>query len=204
MAALFKKKNTLEQTSFKLTASGFLYSGVAYAFDDVIDVVRIRQRLETKVLFVGSDYTHEISVRFEMASGEKLQLTEQSTLFSGSKVGNVNKIEYISNVICEKSFHNRIMRYIEQVEKRGFYEYSGWHFYPQKREIVDYSNNRKYHIDDIKMLKRYGFIEIKNRQENIGEKFSQQFKGTVGINTLKNTDVFFTLLKHFFRLEWRN
>jgi hypothetical protein len=204
MVAAFKKNNTLEQTSFKLTDSGFLYRGVAFAFDDVVDVSRFRQQLETKTLFVGSDYTHGISVLFEMDSGEKVQLTEQPTWFSNSKDENINKIENIFGIVCEKSFQNRIMRYVEQVEKRGFYEYSGWHFYPQKREIIDYSNNRKYHVDDIKMLRRYGFIEIKNKQESIGEKFSQKIKGTVGINTLKNTDVFFTLLKHFFRLEWKN
>ena len=204
MVASFKKKNTLEQTSFKFTDSGFSYRGVTYAFDDVVDISRFRQQLETKTLFVGSDYTHGISILFEMDSGEQVQLTEQPTWFSNSKDENVKKIENIFSVVCEKSFQQRVMRYVEQVEKLGFYEYSGWHFHPQKKEIVDYSNNHKYHLDNIKILRSYGFIEIKNKQESIGEKFSQKFKGTVGINTLKNTDVFFTLLKHFFNLEWKN
>lgn len=198
------KKNTLEQTSFELTDDGFLYRGISYNFDEIRDVKRYRQVLETKYVMVGSDHTHGISIMFEMNSGEKVQLTEQPTLLSSSKIEKVDEIEKIYAIVSEKTFQTRAQKYLDQVSKRGFFEYSGWHFYPDKRKIVDYENRRSYQINSIKMLKSYGYIKIENKVESIGEKISKKIKGSVGINTLNNTDVFFALLKHFFKLEWRN
>jgi len=128
------KKNTLEQTSFEFTDDGFLYRGVNYDFDEVRGVSRYRQALETKYLMVGSDHTHGISILFEMNSGEKVQLTEQPTWLSSSKPEKVEKIERIFARVSEKTFHNRAQKYLEQVNRRGFFEYSGWYFYPDKRK----------------------------------------------------------------------
>jgi len=193
MVAPLKKKNTLSQTGFKLTDSGIFYKGIEYDFNQIAEASRHRHRLETKVLLVGSDYTHSISILFKMFTGEQVQLTEQPTMFSSSKEENV-----------EKTFKNRVKKYLEQIDQRGFFEYSGWHFYPKQNEIINYSKGDKYKIEDIRMLKSYGFIEIKNKNEDLGQKLRHKIKGSIGINTVTNTDVFFALLKHCFNLEWKN
>jgi hypothetical protein len=168
MVAPLFKKNSLEQTSFELTESGFLYKGKNYYFKDVIEASRLRHVLETKFVMVGSDYTHGISILFLMNSGEKVQLTESPTWFSNSK---------------------------------GFFEYSGWFFYPKERKIVEAQKNREYQIDSIRLVKSYGWIRVERMKESLGDKLKKKITGNIGINTILDTDVFYSLLKHFFNLQ---
>lgn len=97
MPAAFFKKNTLEQTAFTLNADGFSYRGRNHVFTDVAETLIYGVRYETKVLLVGSDFDDAISVVFVMKDGTKVQVTEQPTWFSNSKVENVEKIHEIYN-----------------------------------------------------------------------------------------------------------
>lgn len=203
MVAPLIKKNTLEQTKFKLTEHGFISSGLNYSFDDVVETKSIRQVFELKTVFVGSDYTHSISILFTMKSGENIQLTEQSTMTYTSKLERVEHIQNIFNTVSSKSFNARVSKYIKQVENQGFYEYSGWRFFPEQKKLINIETKRAYSTQATSFLKSYGFIEVVSKAEGLGEKLSRKIKGSVGINTLIDTDVFFALLKHFFNLEWK-
>jgi hypothetical protein len=201
MVAPLFKKNSLEQTSFELTESGFLYKGKNYYFKDVIEASRLRHVLETKFVMVGSDYTHGISILFLMNSGEKVQLTESPTWFSNSKIDKIEKIEKIFALVSEKTFQNRAKKYLDQVESKGFFEYSGWFFYPKERKIVEAQKNREYQIDSIRLVKSYGWIRVERMKESLGDKLKKKITGNIGINTILDTDVFYSLLKHFFNLQ---
>ncbi|MCI5115544.1 MAG: hypothetical protein D3921_14005 [Candidatus Electrothrix sp. AW1] len=202
MVAPLKKKNTLEQTGFTLTEEGFTYKGISYHLNDVVEAKIFRHRLETKQIGIGSYFTHSISVIFSMKTGENVQLTEQPTFFSNSKLSKVERIQEIFNVISEKTFKNRLQKYLIQLENQGYFEYSGWHFDPEHSKIINTKTKRAYLINEVKLMKSYGFIEVVE-SNGIGSKIRRNIKGKVGINTLGDGDVFFALLKHLFGLSWR-
>lgn len=203
MVAAFKRKNTLEQTGFALTDSGFTYFNKLYRFDEVIETRILRSVLEHKVILVGSDYHHSVSIMIGVKSGELLQVTEQPTWLSDSKLSSVEHVENLFAVISQKSWDNRVQKYTRQVNDVGYYEYNGWRFYPNQRKIQELKNNKYYDLNSVNFLKSYGFIAVKEKNEGLGSKLIKSLVGgQVGIGTLIDTDVFFALLKHFFGISW--
>lgn len=203
MVAAFKKKNTLEQTGFALSDGGFTYCNKPYRFEDVIETRIFRSVLEHKVILVGSDYHHSVSIMIGVKSGELLQVTEQPTWLSDSKLSSVEHVENIFSVISQKSWDSRVKKYTRQVSDAGYYEYNGWRFYPEQRKIQDLKNNKHYDLSSVNLLKSYGFVAIKEKNEGLGSKlFKSLVGGQVGIGTLIDTDVFFGLLKHYFGISW--
>jgi hypothetical protein len=203
MVAPFKKKNTLEQTGFALVDGGFIYRNKVYRFDDVIETRSFRSVLEHKVILVGSDYHHSVSVIIGVISGEILQITEQPTWLSDSKISSVEYIDNIFAVISQKSWDNRVLKYTKNLDDLGYFEYNGWRFYTKQRKIQDINNNKYYELSSVNLLKSYGFIAVKEKNEGIGSKLIKSVVGRqVGIGTLIDTDVFFALLKHFFGISW--
>ncbi len=203
MVASFKKKNTLAQTGFALVDGGFTYRNNSYRFEDVIETRLIRSVLEHKVILVGSEYHHSISVMIGVKSGELLQVTEQPTWLSNSKLSSVEYVENIFSVISEKSWDNRVGKYVRNLDDIGYFEYNGWRFYTKQRKIQDVNKNKYYDLSSVNLLKSYGFIAVKDKNEGVGAKLLKNFVGgQVGIGTLTDTDVFFSLLKHFFGISW--
>lgn len=203
MVAAFKKKNTLEQTGFTLSDVGFMYCNKLYRFDDVIETRILRSVLEHKVILVGSDYHHSASIMIGIKSGELLQVTEQPTRLSNNKLSSVEHVENLFSVISQKSWDNRVQKYTRQVNEVGYYEYNGWRFYPTQRKIQDIKNNKYYDLNSVNLLKSYGFIAVREKNEGLDSKLIRNlFGGQVGIRTLIDTDVFFALLKHFFDINW--
>jgi hypothetical protein len=204
MAAPLKKKNTLEQTGFELVEDGFIYQNKIYKFTDVIETRIFRSILEQKVVFVGSDYHHSVSVVIGVKSGEILQITEQPTWLSNSKLSSVEYIENAFAVISQKSWDNRIVKYTKNLDDLGYFEYNGWRFYTKQRKIQNIHYNKYYDLSSINFGKRYGFITVKEKIEGIGSKLIKKLVGgrEVGIGTLIDTDVFFYLLKQYFGVYW--
>lgn len=203
MVAAFNKKNTLDQTGFALVDGGFKYCNKIYAFDDVIETRIFRSVLEHKVILVGSEYHHSIGIMIGVKSGDLLQVTEQPTWLSDSKLSSVEHVESLFLLISQKSWNNRVNKYTKQVSDVGYYDYNGWRLYPKKREIHCLKNNKHYALSSVKLLKSYGYITVKEENEGIGSKFIKSLVGgQVNISTVIDTDVFFALLKHFFNISW--
>jgi len=201
VAAIFKK-NTLEQTNFELLVDGFIYAGLTYSFSEVDEIRSLRRVLETKTLLVGSDCDHSISVVFGMKSGEQIQLTEQSTWTGKSSAEKVKAIEEIYSEVARRTFESRMKKYLVQIRDSGYFVYSGWHFFPAQRKIVNMGSRRAYSTQTSKLLKSNGFIEVVSETDGLGEKLRRKVSGPVGFGTLIDSDVFFALLRHNFGLAW--
>lgn len=204
MVAAFKKKNTLEITGFALVDDGFIYCNKKFRFDDVIETRIFRSVLEHKVILVGSEYHHSVSIIIEVKSGEILQVTEQPTWLSNSKLSSVEHVENLFSVISQRSWDNRVLKYTIHLDDRGYFEYSGWRFYIKQRKIQIIHSNKYYELSSVNLLKSYGFIAVKEKNEGISAKLIKSFVGggSIGIRTLVDTDVFFALLKHYFNISW--
>jgi hypothetical protein len=203
MVAAFKKKNTLEQTRFSLVDGGFTYCNKNYRIEDVTETRIIRSVLEHKIILVGSDYHHSVSIMIGVKSGEMLQVTEQPTWLSDSKLSSVEYVENIFSVISQKSWDNRVLKYTKNIDDLGYFEYNGWRFYTKQRKIQDIKKNKYYDLSSVNLLKSYGFIEVKEINEGIGSKLIKSLVGgQVGIGTIIDTDVFFALLKRYLGVSW--
>lgn len=199
----FFKKNTLEQTRFSLTEYGFLYAGLSYKFIDVLETRIYRQVLETKVLLVGSEHDHSISIVFVMRTGEQVQITEQPTWLGNSKLGKVEKIQEIYNVVSEKSFQTRVEKFVRQVDSQGYFDYAGWRFVPSDHKIINLELRRAHSTKTSRLLRSYGFVAVQGEVDGFAEKIKTRMSGSAGFGTLQDTDVIFALLKHYFGLQWQ-
>ena len=205
MVAAFKKKNTIEETGFNLVAEGFTYRNRQYKFEDVIETRIFRSVLEHKVVLVGSDYHHSISVMFLTKSGEELQVTEQPTWLSNSKISSIEHVEKIFSIISQKTWDTRVKKYTSQVAELGFFVYGGWRIYPTERRLMLLKNSKFFDFSDVNFGKKYGFVTVTEKSRGFGAQLLGKIVNTeVGISTIADTDVFFALLKHYFNISWNN
>ncbi len=205
MVAAVKKKNTIEQTGFALVDDGFTYRNKVYRFDDVAETRILRSVFELRTIPVGSDYSHSISIMLCMKSGENLQVSEQPTMTSDSKLSRVEYVERAFETISKMSWDVRARKYVRQIDELGYFDYSGWRFYPKQRKIQHLEKNRNYELNSTELLKSYGFITVKDKNDGLGSKlFKKLVGGEAGIGTLSDSDIFFALLKHYFSLSWES
>ena len=203
MAAPLRKKNTLEQTGFALTDIGIKYRGKFYRFDEITETRVARHVLEHKVVLVNSTYHYSISIVMILKSGEIIQVTEQPTWLSDSKLSSVQYIENQFSIISEKTWDIRVEKYTQQIKEKGYFDYNEWRFYPNQQVIQDTKKNKVYNLDSTELLKSPEYITVKEKNAGLGSKLMQSLVGMPSIIiTRTDTDVFFTLLKHFFDLSW--
>lgn len=203
MAAPLRKKNTLDQTRFALTTTGIKYCEKFFSFKDVIETRVVRQVLEQRTVLVGSTFDYSISIVMITKSGEMLQVTEQPTMFSDSKVSSVKYIEDLFEEISRKTWDTRMKKYINQVNEKGFFEYDNWRFYTNQKVIQDLKSDKVYPVETTDLLKQPLSISVREKNMGIGMKLMKSFVGKPQqISTMTDSDVFFFILRHYFGLEW--
>ncbi len=208
MVAPLTRKNTIEQTGFKLTPGGFTYNGVRYDDADVVAIRSYRILYRTHVVLVGSqEHDPAISFVLTLRSGTEAQVTEQSTWTHSSSADRVNQLQADLDELCKRTFEQRVHKYTSQVQASGFYQYGVWRFFPQQQRFSDTSTGRTFALSEAKLLRHYGFIEVQERSEGLAAKLLRRTKeetlgGRYGIPTLEDGDVFFALLAHYFGLQW--
>ena len=209
MVAPLFKKNTLEQTGFSVTEDGFSYKGRTYDFSDVAETRSYRVIHRTRHIPMGVTSSHDPAFSFILAmqDGELIQVTEQSTLLSSSKHERVELLQKSYDFICQQTFQQRAKKYIDQIDLNEYFDYGVWRLSPAQRKIIDTSSGKAFSIADLQFLRGYGFIELVPRNESLMartiRKSKQEITGkSYGINTLSDGDVFFSLLSHYFQLNW--
>ncbi|MDD2761735.1 MAG: hypothetical protein PHH11_15765 [Methylomonas sp.] len=208
MVAPLKRKNTIEQTGFMLTSSGFKYAGRHYTDADVLAIRSYRVIHRTHYVMIAT-YEHDPAISFilTLKDGTEAQVTEQSTWTYSSKQDRVNRLQADLDEICKRTFNQRVRKYTAQLESLGFYQYGVWRFFPQQQRFSDTTSGRTFTVSETKLLLHYGFVEVQERSEGLAAKLFRRAKeetvgGRYGIPTLEDGDVFFALLDHFFHIRW--
>ena len=201
MVAL-SNKYSLKKTGFELEDEGIKYRHRYYRFDDVVEIKAVRHTLEKKFVGLGSDFHCSIAIAIYVQSGEELRVTEKQTLLSNANINIVQIIENQFTIISEKTRLNRLNKYVEQVENAGYYEYSGWNFYPQQQLIKNVKRDKSYNIDSVVLSRKPLYIEVKMRNTGAGLEMIKNLGAKIeAIDTLTDTDIFFILLDHFFNIK---
>lgn len=74
----------------------------------MIETRAVRQVLEQRTVLVNSTFHYSISIVMITKSGEMLQVTEQPTVFSDSKLSKVEYIEDLFKEISRKTWDTRL------------------------------------------------------------------------------------------------
>lgn len=204
MVAAFKQKNTIEQTGFSLTPTGFNYCGKQYLYDDIVSILSIRAIHRTHYIpFMGTeDHDPAISFVLTLKDGIKAQVTEQSTLTYTSSSDLVEKLQADLDEIADRTFNQRIRKYLDKLESAGFFNYGVWRFFPKTKRFTDTSSGQTFSARDTDFFVRYGLIEVRNKSENFASKLLRKAKeqalgGPYGIPILEDGDVFLVMLDQF-------
>ena len=192
-----------------MTPSGFMYHGVAYAFADVVALRSYRLIHRTHHIPMGVSTEHDPAIGFVVYTkdGETIQVSEKSTLLSSSKEARIDLLAHAVDEISEKTFQQRVQKYVDQVQRGGQFQYAGWRFFPGQQKVVD-PKVTPYGIAQTEFLRGFGYLQVVSRSEGGALKFLRKakdgFTGNVSnaINTIEDTDAFYALLSHYFQLKW--
>lgn len=202
MAAPIVNNNSIEKTGFCLTSDGFYYYGEQYKYDDVIQTEYVKSIYQRSHVGIGvTSSSTSVGFTILMKTGQIVKIIEQIS-WKTDKC-EPEKAESFFNIISQKTLRNRALIYDKQVKEQGCFEYSGWNFFPKDKKIVDTKRNETYFINETTFSREYGVVHVSRRNEGLGSKFLKKVVGGGrSISTIRDTDVFFALLKHYFNLAW--
>ena len=157
----------------------------------MIETRAVRQVLEQRTVLVNSTFHYSISIVMITKSGEMLQVTEQPTVFSDSKLSKVEYIEDLFKEISRKTWDTRLKKYINQVNEKVF-EYDNWRFYTNQKVIQDLKSDKVYPIETTELVKQPHSILVQEKNMGIGMKLMKSFVGKPQqITTMTDPDIFF-------------
>lgn len=202
MAAPLTPKNTLKQTGFALSTTGIKYRDNYYPFDEIIETRVARQVTEQRTVLVNSTFHYAISIVAVTKYGDMIQVTEQPTMFSDSKIDNIEFIETQFNEISKRTWDARIKKYLDQVNEKKFFNYGEWRFYINQKVIQHVKTEKNYHIDSCNFFKDGNFITVEEKNTGLGMRFIKSLVAKrIQISIITDRDVFYFLFRHYFGLD---
>lgn len=207
MIAPLLPKNSLSQTGFQLREDSVHYRGLDHPLSNVESIVSAELIHRIRYIGVGNSDDPQISFVLQMSGGEKVQVTEQTSWIKSSDPERVAQLRQMVLLIAEKTFKQRVRRYTDQVQRMGYFEYSGWRFFPGEGKVVDVGTGRAFLLANTDLLRHPWHLEVVPKGEGLGAKLLRRAKletsGKIyGFGTISDTDVFFALLEHYFQLKW--
>ena len=209
MFAPLLKRNTLEQTGFRLTEGAISYGNKTYLVSDILELRSFRSIRQTTHNVVGPTIQHDpaIAIVVTMQGGEVLSVVEQSTVFRASKRDRVEALQSAYDELCLKSLQQRVSRYMTTVNSQGYFQYGGWRFFPAEGYLQKLDGAQRVLVAETTFTRSYGCIELVPKSEGLAGRLLRKAKTEVGaravtIDTLTDSDVFFGLLKHYFHIAW--
>ena len=195
--------------SKKLTvfSNEFEYKGVVYPFTQIEKIYFYWKRNTRVPLGLSSDLGWEggedMDIRIKVDSNDE-ELTANTWTY---KKHGSDKCESFYDgyvFLMKKTFNQRLIFYIKNVEEKGFFTYSDTKIYPDGSIIDKKGNSCSIHNKTVTRSPFYITIKQKESAMNIGEKAKDKILGSgITIPTNYDPDVFFYLLKKYFGLSWK-
>lgn len=192
---------------FSLSQDGFTHKGVRYFFTDVAHVFFARIHTTQRLNFVKVGEADSSYLTLILFDGKKLKITvNEAGFFFGWNKNKSNELDYllkIYSIITENTFEQRLQEYLTQLDQLGYFIYDECLFNPNKKTIT--FKNKEFPLSSSQFLKGAGYIELRPREYGIANKIAREltlFK-IPQFSTQTDTDVIFTLLKHYFNLTWK-
>ena len=155
---LFSKKN---DKTFLLEPQRISYGASYYSYDDVQHIRFVQGKTDIRLNFLKVDEIKGAYLELTMRSGVVIEIFEQMHLIGFGQ----DKIETLKNIfdafvfLSRRTFKSRLSYYTEQVNKRGYFAYSGGKFYPEGKIVMP--KGEVVVISDYAIYKSGDFIKIK-------------------------------------------
>ena len=199
-------KSKIDLKQVKLLPDGIECKGVFHLFADIAHLRFARTRLTTYVGLpiemtkLGSE--DSAGVMISLASGEDILLSEKPGWFMSSKPEKLRQIIDLYETLARTTFKFRLVSYLHDAEKHGYFVYSGCRFFPSRRVIA--TDRQDYSPDDTEFLRTYGYIELRPKELGRAGRLSQRLglSKPVTIDTLTDTDAIMAILANYYGLQW--
>ena len=191
---------------FSLDEEGFTHRGKQYSFDDIAHIFFSRTTTTQRLNFVKVGVVDSSILKVFLKSGKKLNITvDEAGLFYWSNKDKTHELDYILKIyqlLCERTFKSRIAKYLSQLESLGYFVYDECAFNPSEQTIT--FRNKQFPISSTDLLRGAGYISLQRKNAGLADKIIREMVLTKSpqFNTQTDTDVIFSLLKHFFNVAW--
>ena len=193
-------KNSVRELVVK--ENGFVFRGTHYSFDDIDHIRFVRANTNYHMNFVKYGSEESAGMLLIFNSGEKINLIEKPGMFLNSNKSNIKSIIDFYILCTNSTFENRISKYIKDIKDRGYFSYGEFYFYPISK-IIRFEDI-EFSAETIDFMRGYGYIELRKKNCGMLDRLKRELSmsKTYMIDTLTDTDVFFSLLDRFFGLQW--
>lgn len=191
--------------AFHVTDTGFSHKGSTYKFHEITDLFFSRVLTTQRLNFVKVGEGESAFLRVTTADGKVIKLSfDESSLFIGlnfSKKKDIENLITLYTFLANGTFSFRLEPYITQIEKFRYFTHDECQFFPRDRIVF---RGKSFPITSSQFLKGYGYIELRPKEDGIGNKIMREITltKTRQFNTQTNTDVVFYLLENYFGLKW--
>lgn len=193
---------------FSVEENGFSFKGDFHEFKHIAHIFFTRIHTTQRMNFVKVGEVDSAYLHLTLISGKIIKLSfDEAGIFIGFNSNKQTDLKNLTDLyifLSEKSFQTRILKYIKNINYKGYFIYDNCYFYPSQKKIV--FKNKEFPIESSTFHKYYSCVEM--RKKDFG--FIDKVKREVSLmkppqfNTQTDSDVIFTLLDQYFGLRWKN
>jgi hypothetical protein len=194
-----------QHIKFQVVENGFIYKNKNHQFDEIKHIYFLLIRTTQRMNFIKFDEADSSYMDLTLTNEEKIYLSfDEAGIFFGfnaNKQEDINNLQELYFYLSERTFKNRLAQYLKQVEENGYFKYDKCYFYPHDKIVF---RNKEFPIKSSQFLKGQGYISLRKKDFGVFDKVKQElsFGKIPQFSTCTDTDVIFTLLKHYFSLTW--
>jgi hypothetical protein len=189
-------------SALALREDALVYQGQARPLSSIAHLRFARMEVTTYMVPVKLGTEGSVGLVIEFTNGDQLYFREKPGWVLTSSQHKIDGIIELYDHLARSTYEQRLNAYLQELEQRGYFDYSGHQFHAATRSIR--VGDRHLTSENTEFLRHYNYIELKPKQEGFLRKAQMKVWGgkVQSVDVLTDTDVFFALLAHFYGLRW--
>lgn len=189
--------------NFRLEDETIFWKGTNYPLSSIKHLIyrRVITKHSVNLVYAGKSSSGEICIVLDDEQKIKLSIKEGRPILFVLKVSMSEALEQLHELyiyLAKKTFEKRISTYIHQIEKQGYFEYTGDKFYPHSKVV---HRKTEFSLENTNFYRKPGYLGLKLKFSNLTGWIKSTFT-EIEIHTDTDTDVFYTLLDRYMGLRW--
>lgn len=190
-------------SDIQITTDIFRYKGIVYPFTDISHIRFARMEKTTYVVPIKIYAEQSAGLIIELKSGLQIKFVEKPGWIHSTEQKKVDRIASLYAQLSQATFQARLSRYLSDANQRGYFIYSGYKFYPDRRVIA--KEDKEFSTENTSFMRAYNYIELRPKNYGFIHKLKRELSWSPKINaidTLTDTDVIFAIFDHFYGMRW--
>ena len=193
-----------QENNFRLEGDTICWKeGTSYALSSIKHLIYRRVLIEHRVnlTYAGKSRSSDLCIVLDNGQKMKLSIKEGRPILFVLKASKSEYLEKLNDLyvhLAEKTFEKRISSYIRQIEKQGYFEYTGDRFYPHSKVV---HRNTEFSLENTSFYHKPGYLVLRLKSSSFIGRIKSALTA-IEIPTDIDTDVFFMLLDNYMGLRW--